>query len=87
MTVHFLLLLIAGSMPRLRQNTTEGKLLSGCAFLPQKEYMAELCQELGIEGFNFKGGIFPPLVRIEKGRYGGTGFIRSWRWNSPAGCQ
>lgn len=37
-----------------------------------KEYMAELCQELGIEGFNFKGGIFPPLVRIEKGRYGGT---------------
>ncbi|EBE4813829.1 KilA-N domain-containing protein, partial [Salmonella enterica] len=37
-----------------------------------KEYMAELCQELGIEGFNYKGGIFPPLVRIEKGRYGGT---------------
>ncbi len=37
-----------------------------------KEYMAELCQELGIDGFNFKGGIFPPLVRIEKGRYGGT---------------
>nr|VXZ83347.1 Uncharacterised protein [Klebsiella pneumoniae] len=52
-----------------------------------KEYMAELCQELGIEGFNFKGGIFPPLVRIEKVATAGHGFIRSWRWNSPAGCQ
>lgn len=37
-----------------------------------KEYMAELCQELGIEGLNYKGGKIPPLVRIEKGRYGGT---------------
>lgn len=35
-------------------------------------YIAELAQELDIEPFNSKGQISTLLVRIEKGRYGGT---------------
>lgn len=37
-----------------------------------RDYVVELAQELDIETFNSKGQISTILIRIEKGRYGGT---------------
>lgn len=37
-----------------------------------RDYVVELAQELDIEPFNSKGQISTLLIRIEKGRYGGT---------------
>lgn len=53
-----------------------------------REYISELAQEIEIDAFNSKGEISPLLIRIEKGRYGGSWIhpelvIEFGRWLSP----
>lgn len=53
-----------------------------------KEYAKEIGQELNVEALDFKGGISRLLVKVEKGRYGGTWIhselvIEFARWLSP----